>query len=123
MIWALAHHEEQKTNIDNLQTTKHKKNRKEVKKKNATSSNVHDCEPSPSWHFLLVTSTAINHPLNLGSIEVLLRGNGYFGMVALEVEIFCYKMKILLRKNKSLVKNRKVLSKGKSLVIMKYRFC
>jgi len=62
---------------------------------------------------LLVTSTAINHPLNLGSIEVLLRGNGYFGMVALEVEIFCYKMKILLRKNKSLVKKERFYQKVK----------
>jgi hypothetical protein len=32
---------------------------------------------------------------------------------------FCQKIK----KDKSLIKNKKVLQKGKSLVIMKYRFC
>jgi hypothetical protein len=46
------------------------------------------------WHFLLVTSTAINHPLNLGSKEVLLRGNGYFGS------------RIFLLKNKNFVRKR-----------------
>ncbi len=44
-------HEEQQTNLHNLQTTKHKKNRKEVKKKNTTTFNVHDCEPSPPLAF------------------------------------------------------------------------
>jgi hypothetical protein len=43
--------------------------------------------------------------------------------IILEVEFFCWKIEILLRKNKSLVKNKKDLPKGKSLVIMKYRFC
>ncbi len=81
------------------------------------------------WHFLLVTSTTINHPLNLGSIEVLLRDNGYFGsrifllgkdkIFVKEKLFFCQKRK----KDKSLIKNKKVLQKGKSLIIMKYRFC
>jgi hypothetical protein len=35
MIRTPAHHEEQQTNLHKLQTTKHKKNKKEVKKKNA----------------------------------------------------------------------------------------
>ncbi len=93
------------TNLHNLQATKHKKNRKEVKKKNATSSNVHDCEPS-----LFLAFFASHIHCNKSSI-------------ILEVEFFCWKIEILLRKNKSLVKNKKDLPKGKSLVIMKYRFC
>jgi hypothetical protein len=51
LIYTLAHHKEQQTNVHNLKTTKHKKNRKEVKERSVTSSNAHDHQPSPSSVF------------------------------------------------------------------------
>jgi hypothetical protein len=57
-----AHHEEQQTKLHNLQTTKHKKNRKKVKKKNAAPPMFMITNRS-IWHFLPVASSAVNDPL------------------------------------------------------------